>query len=310
MKIILFILASFNMVACASNLIGEIPPDTDEFTYGLGINISYPAAKDLALADIAKKVSSSVGAEVEIVESQDNGVQASSLRSDTSVKSLSIVLPNVKVISSVEKKGEWWILVRVATSGIQRSIKNQINDMSDDFEITIEDYVDSPGPACWFALKDKEELERHKFNSLIDAYIGLGKTDPKKNHQKAQIRKVRDIFERCKKRNRYRLEVVNDSTGEFRKSLQENLSATGIKLTRSNKNTGVIEANLDLQYKPAFKQKIIYLSVRLKVKDEFGNFLQDRKIETKGVSFSSRKEAEQKAVRSLIRKVKKLSFTI
>lgn len=310
MRFILLIFAMFNMIACANNLIGDIPPDDDVYTYGLGISISYSDAKDLALSDISKKISSSVGATVIISQKEDDGNFSTTMQADTSVKSLSIVLPNVKVIKSIENNGEWWILVRVEVSGIQRSIKNQIDDMSDDFEITIEDYSDSPGPACWFALKGKEKVERFKFNNLISAYISLGKDDPKKRYQKGQIRKVKEIFERCKKRNRYRLQVENDSTGEFERSLQENLSASDIKLTRSSKNTGVIEAKLELQYKAAFNQEIIYLSVKLKVKDEFGNFIKETKIKTKGVSFSSRKEAEKKAIESLIKKVRKLSFTI
>jgi len=309
MKFIFFILASFSMAACAGSLSIEKPLNDNIYMYGLGIHTSHSTAEKLAMANLTQEIFSKVDSETTSEENLNNGVQDSRLKVKVTVSTLAINLTGVRTLKSVQIEGEWNILVRANRSSVQLAINNQLENISDDFSLLLDDHSETPGPACWVALKESEN-DKPKFRSLVSAYIGSGVRLSKTKVYSDQIKAFEKLFKKCIKRNRYRLLVENDLNGMLKQSLQESLSSSEIKLTRSNKNTGIIEAKLESQYKAAFNQEIIYLSVKLKVKDEFGNFIKETKIKTKGVSFSSRKDAEKQAIRSLINKIRKLSFTI
>ncbi len=309
MKTVFFILASFSMVACAGSLIIEKPINDRVYLYGLGVNQSHSTAEKLAMANLIQQISSKVSSEDRTNQSLVNGVANDSYTSDTSVSTLALELPSVETIKSVEKNGEWNILIRVKRSLVQLTIKNQLENMSDDFLLLLEDHSESPGPACWVAMKENRK-EKPKFQSLISAYIGSGVSNAKTTAYSQQIKAYTKLFTKCKKRNRYRLIVENDSTGEFRKALYENLRSSDIKLTNSSKSTGVIVAKLEVQTKKIYGQQIVFLSTKLNVKDEFSNFISDTALKAKGSSFSSKAEAEKKAIKNLIKKIRKLNFSI
>ncbi|PHS18191.1 MAG: hypothetical protein COA86_08595 [Kangiella sp.] len=310
MKFLLIIIANLSVVACAaSNLIVNKPLNDKVYLYGLGIHSTHASAEKQAMANLTQQLSSRVESEVLDQQTLTNGIENSRTEVNTKVSTLALELPNIETMKSIEINGEWNILIRVKRSLVQLAIKNQLEDKSDDFSIYLEDYSASPGPACWYALKGVNN-EKSAFRSLIAAYVGSGVKVSRTQIYSEQIKGVEKLFKKCKKRNRYRLQVENDLTGQFRAALQESLSSSEIKLTNSSKNTGVIVAKLEKETKILFKQHVVFLSSKLIVKDEFGNFISDTDLKAKGVSFSSYRDAEKKAIKGIIKRIRKLKFSI
>ena len=301
-KIITILLLLITPIVSA---VEKIPADNETYIYGLGIDGIHANAQKFALADITQKLSTRVQSSVGISQSKSGNVTNTDIKQKTTAISQEIELPNVQVLESVKKDNQWRVLIRVERKLVQLALKRQLEDLNDDISFLLEDFSESQGPSCWFALT-KNRHKKEKLAALIPAYIGSGVEEEATSTFNTQAINFERLLKRCKYKNKYTITYPNESSIDFKNSFEQLLKNQGYKVTKQNKNTGTIDVKFKEKQTYVYKNHLNIINAEINILDEFGDTKQHLKFKSKGSSFNNKKDANQKAVVNLIKKIEKL----
>lgn len=288
--------------------IDNIPTDTEQYIYGLGIDIDHGKAQKLAQADITHKLSSRIQSSMAIDESKEDNKTVSNISQRTTATSHEIELPNIHVLSKEQKDGQWWILIRVERALIKQALQQKLNDISDELSFIIDDYSDSAGPACWFSLTENT-AQKEQLHNLLPAYIGSGGDNASVLPYKKQISSFDRLYKKCRYQNKYQISYPNNTPVEFKRAFEQAMKHSGYKLTNKAKKLGKMELNLNNKYSFLYKNHINIINFQLTIFDENGDVINHKKLKSKGTSFNNKSSAIDKSNKSLIKKLKALMET-
>jgi len=305
MMIRAFLLILSVIVLSQQALAKNIPVDTAEHIYGLGVDSSYASAQKAALADIAQKLSSRVQSSTEIVQRKEGTKASTSAKSSTRSYSRDIELPNVEVIENKEKNGQWTIVVKAKREHVQKAIKHQLNFLNEELLFALDEFDKQYGPACFYALTEKK-LAKGKLVDLIPAYVGSGINDGSEQQFYQTAKQFDSVINRCEKRNKYRLSFSIPVSKSLENEVKNFLKSQGYIVTKSPKNTGEIQINLKIKQSFAFKNHLTLMTAQVLVQDEFEEVRADSKFKVKGSSFESKEQSLARAHQNLIKKLKSI----
>jgi len=293
------------LLAPIANAIEKIPADNETYIYGLGIDINHGNAQNFALADITQKLSTRVQSSVGITQSKSGNVTNTDTKQKTTAVSQEIELPNVHVLKSVQKNNQWQVLVRVERKLVQSALKLQLEDLNDDLSFLIDEFSESQGPACWNALTTNID-KKEKLAALIPAYVGSGVKEELTIRFKQKTTSFDRLFKRCKYKNKYTFNYPEKVSIDFKSSFEQLMKNHGYKVTNKKQSTGTINLQFTEKHTFVFKQHMNIINAEVSILDEFGDTKKHVKFKSKGSSFSNKKEANQKAVVNLIKKLETL----
>jgi hypothetical protein len=293
------------IIAPFVNAIENIPADDETYIYGLGVDTNHSNAQKLALADITQKLSTRVQSSVGISQSKSGNVTNTDTKQRTTAVSQEIELPNVHVLESVKKDNQWRVLIRVERKLVQLALKQQLEDLNDELSFLLEDFVESQGPACWYALTTNNH-KKEKLFALIPAYIGSGMKEESTVTFKKQATSFDRLLKRCKYKNKYTINYPKQTPIDFKNSFEQLMKKQGYKVTNQKKNAGTIDVKFTEKKTYAYKNHLNIISAEVSVLDEFGDTKKHVKFKSKGSSFNNKKEASRKAVVNLIKKIETL----
>lgn len=285
-----------------ANAVETIPADGENYIYGLGIDVDHSNAQKLALADITQKLSTRIQSSVGISQNKTGSITTTSTKQQTTAVSQEIELPNIQVLNKSKVNNQWRVLVRVERKLVQLSLKQQLESINDELMFIIKDFSESQGPACWHALS-KNEHKKEKLTALIPAYIGSGMEEASTFEFAQQAQAYERLFKRCKYKNKYTINYPAQASNDFKRAFEQLIKSQGFKVTNQKKDTGSIQVKLSEKQSYAFKNHLNIINAEFTILDEFGDVIRFIKLKSKGSSFNNKKEANQKAVINLIKKI-------
>lgn len=300
MKVFAFVL----LIATQSiaHAIEKIPADDETYIYGLGVDIDHTNAQKFALADITQKLSTRIQSSVGINQNKVGNSTSTSTKQQTLAVSQEIELPNVQVINNSKENNQWRVLVRVERKLVQLAIKQQLESINDELSFITEEYTESQGPSCWFALTENSD-KKAQLTALIPAYIGSGVEEERTSVFKQQAQNYERLLKRCKYKNKYTINYPAQASANFKHAFEQSMKSNGFKVTTKKQNTGTIQVKLSEKQSYAYKNHLNIIKAEFTILDEFGDTKKRIKIKSKGSSFNSDKEANKKAVINLIKKI-------
>ncbi|WP_371188707.1 hypothetical protein [Thalassotalea maritima] len=279
------------------------PLDTDVFIYGVGSDSVYEQAKQAAFADVSQKLYSKnqVDTELHIVKENHHVSDKTVFR--TRSKTIPIQFPRVDIIQSEQVDNRWWVVIKIDRTQLSQSLLNQVHESAEELSWMMEEFIDAPGPACWFELSNTS-TDQSNLSGLIGAYLGNGGSEDQVQEAKSTVASFAKLFKKCQKRNLYRLNIVGDSNAKLTASLREQLQGSKIQLTNRKSRTGEVRIVLTMSTDVAFSQYYANYEANISLLDEHGSVLQQQTITSRGVSFSNTAGAQAMAQKQLLENVK------
>lgn len=296
------IIAFIGLISWHSSAL-NVPADNEQFIYGLGTDVSYDQAQKAAMADIVMKLSTRITAKSQITQTKENNHTQTRATQKTEAFSRGIELPNVEVVASEERLGNWHILVRAERKLVQRSIKHQLVNLNDDLLFSLDEFKGKYTPSCFYALSD-EATKKEKLSELIPAYVGSGISDGSEAEFYQTIKTFERTFKRCKKRNKYTLTFSQPVSTEFQNLTINFLNNNGFEVVGSGENTGNVRFNIKKNQVLAYKNHLTILDTEILVFDETDTLKYQTSFKVKGSSFESKSQSLARAEKSLLQKIK------
>lgn len=298
-----YIITAFIGLITWNSFAFDVPVDNKQFIYGLGTDVTYGQAQKSAMADIVMKLSTRITAKSQITQTKENNQTQTRATQKTEAVSRGIELPNVEVVASEEKLGNWYVLVRAERKLVQRSIKHQLVNLNDDLLFALEEFNGKYTPSCFYALSD-EASNKEKLNELIPAYVGSGISDGSEDEFYQTLNTFDRTFKKCKKRNRYILTFSELVSSEFKISTIKFLKNNGFYVVSSGENTGVVQFNIKKKQTLAYKSHLTILNTEILVFDETDTLKYQESFKVKSSSFESKSQSLARAEKSLLKKIK------
>ncbi|MCJ8320289.1 MAG: LPP20 family lipoprotein [Colwellia sp.] len=285
----------------------EIPSDDEQYIYGVGTDIDYNNAQKFALADISQKLATRIQSTNEILQNKVGSHTDTFILQRTKSSSIEVDLPNVKVIKNVKVAGQWWIILKVERKLIQLSLEKQIIALSDVIRQITDKYRVNAGPACWYSLVENES-KAIKLNDLIPVYLGSSINVNPTERYRILLKQYDLLLQKCVERNQYAIKFSTNASSKFQLAIIQTLRDKGFKLTEDVKPFGEIRINLEEKYTYTFNNHLNIINGEIAIYDELDHLKQRIKFKGKGSSFSSKKEANVKAVENSLNKFRALSI--
>lgn len=295
----LIILLSYSLAASAKV---NVPVDTDEHIYGLGVDINPTIARQGAIADIVQKLSVQVSSSVDIVKEKQGNTTVSQVRQNSSASSVKLQLSDIQVVENVEKKGKWWVVVKASRAMLQQTLGSEVAQHTQAITRVLNEYKASPGPACWFELGGQQQ-NMERLQEIAPLFAGSGGAADAVSKANKLLTAYNEQMASCSQNNRYTLEFDSPIPKSMQRAIKKELKKLGFKFAKESPNTGVLVLDLSTDYKHFHSNHIIIHKVAFEVEDELQNSRYSADFKAKGSSLSNKNDALKKAENALLTKL-------